>query len=145
MKVNYLKLLTENCVDLPAFYDIHILHRAAVNAGSSLSYEEFYIDLLKFLKTKKVSEFVVLPNDKLKIVKFGSFSCFEMLKYFKIGVDVISIDSNVLYKSWKNKIDKDGNEKTLNDFMKEFKNTMASLGREDTYFIFETQLTFQKH
>lgn len=137
-KINYLKLLTENIYDLPATYNLETIYKKAC-AYKAQSYDDFLIDFSKYLRLKPIKKFILNENEKTLIVEnFGEYSIDEMFKYFKIGKNVFSLDIHILYKSWNQQ------NKTLEDFEKELRNVMATRGRGDTYFIFDSQVTFQK-
>lgn len=137
-KRNYLKLLTENINDLPATYNLETLHKKA-SAYKPLTYDEFFVDFSRYLKSKPVKEFILDEDKKTLVIrKFGEFSIDEMFKYFKIGRNVFSLDIHILYRSWNQK------NKDIEEFERELRNVMATRGRSDTYFIFDSQITFQK-
>jgi len=144
-KINFMRLLTDNISELPAFYELDTLYRRACsNDDCTLSQEEFNKELIRFMKAKKVDKFAVLNDNLIRIDSFGRYKIYELLKYFKIGKDVTSINAEIMFNSWKP--EKLSIEKaTYEDFIREFKNMMLSIGRDRTYFIFEKQFTFQKY
>lgn len=144
MRINYMRLLTEDVPTLPAKYEIDMLYRKACNNdGCTLTKEEFLADLTHFLKIKTVAEFS-FPNDNLLIIRsFGKYKIYELLKYFKIGTDVITINAEMLFQSWKPQ--NETTEITYEDFVREFRNIMSSMGRAESYFIYDKQITVQKY
>ena len=143
--LNYMKLLTENISELPAFYELDTLYRRAQSTeGYEGTQEEFNRDLIKFMKTKKVDKFTILNDNLIRVDSFGRYKIYELLKYFKIGKDVTSINAEILFRSWKpEKLSIEA--ATYEDFIRDFKNMMLSIDRNSTYFMFEKQLTFQKY
>ncbi len=147
MKINFLGLLTGKIHELPAVVDTELLYRTAVNEGYNVSFDEFQSELMYFLKNKKVKDFEILDATHIKINSFTNSGIYQMLKYFKVGVDVLQIDSRILYSCWSDSLVNKEDGYDYETFIKEFRNKMAGIGRSDygreTYFEDGTLLVFK--
>ncbi|MEG1300581.1 MAG: hypothetical protein RSC93_07735 [Erysipelotrichaceae bacterium] len=134
---NFLGTLVKDKKVMPLQYSLTDLY-AKIDVTQEKSFDSFVEELIKYLKKKKVAQFSI-KEDTLTIEKFCSCEIKEQLKYFKLGNDVLSIQTSLLHDCWKRKekYDVSNYEKILMDYLE-------TINRGNTYFIYDGLITFQK-